>query len=293
MSTKHIQNSSYQRQAFYLVSQGKKLFALFYQPNANVLGQLLVFPPFAEEMNRSRRQIIDLAGQLANSGYQVLIIDLFGTGDSEGDFSEANWDIWQANMLDGMKFLFEKTPSNSSLDILGIRLGCLLALDTLQSKNSILDKISINHFLSWQPVFNAKNHSQQFLRLQLTKKLTSSTNNSSNNSQNKNTYTEVAGYCYPLQLQDQLKFKDKLSQYNLTKINNFSLFQISPSETTTISKDIEDLLFYDPTIRPCSEIKIIQGKKFWQFYDIKPNKELIYQTVQAILDKRPVENNNE
>jgi pimeloyl-ACP methyl ester carboxylesterase len=43
--------------------------------------------PFAEEMNKSRRMAALQSRALAAQGYAVLQIDLFGCGDSGGDFA--------------------------------------------------------------------------------------------------------------------------------------------------------------------------------------------------------------
>jgi hypothetical protein len=47
-------------------------------------------PPFAEEMNKSRRMIAEVGRRLEGSGVGMLLVDLFGTGDSEGEFAQAD-----------------------------------------------------------------------------------------------------------------------------------------------------------------------------------------------------------
>ena len=48
------------------------------------------------------------AKQFCHKGYAVLIVDLFGTGDSEGDFGDANWEIWQNDMCVALRWLQDK-----------------------------------------------------------------------------------------------------------------------------------------------------------------------------------------
>ncbi|HEY9550049.1 MAG TPA: hypothetical protein VIR45_11165, partial [Kiloniellaceae bacterium] len=56
---------------------------------------LVYLPPFAEEMNRSRRMAALQARRLAALGVDDLLLDPFGTGDSAGDFGDARWEIWR------------------------------------------------------------------------------------------------------------------------------------------------------------------------------------------------------
>ncbi len=49
-------------------------------------------------MNKSRRMAALQARAFAAMGFGVLQIDLFGCGDSSGDFSDARWDIWKQDL---------------------------------------------------------------------------------------------------------------------------------------------------------------------------------------------------
>src|SRR6185436_14934074 len=52
----------------------------------------------AEEMNKCRRMIAEAANALAALGVAALVPDLFGTGDSEGEFRDADWETWKADL---------------------------------------------------------------------------------------------------------------------------------------------------------------------------------------------------
>jgi hypothetical protein len=71
----------------FIDGSGGRLFTLYFAPDAAVSarGGLLFIPPFAEELNRSRHMVVKTARALAAAGWGVLLLDLFGTGDSEGD----------------------------------------------------------------------------------------------------------------------------------------------------------------------------------------------------------------
>src|SRR3546814_1526626 len=57
------------------------------------------------EMNRSRRMAALQARALAALGIDVLLLDLFGTGDSAGDFRDARWEIWREDAMAAVAWL--------------------------------------------------------------------------------------------------------------------------------------------------------------------------------------------
>ena len=74
---------------FFLDRASGSLFAIHHRAGAAPCGTVLFIPPFAEEMNRARRMVALQARDLAAAGWDVLQLDLFGTGDSQGDFGDA------------------------------------------------------------------------------------------------------------------------------------------------------------------------------------------------------------
>jgi len=88
----------------------------------------LFVPPFAEEMNRTRR-LMALTGQrLAERGIASLLPDLPGTGDSPVPFSKAAWEDWLGALQACADHL---TGQGLSVRLVGIRLGGLLAAEAL------------------------------------------------------------------------------------------------------------------------------------------------------------------
>lgn len=102
-----------------------RLFALHYSASPSQPTHLII-PPFGEEMNRCRRFMNDLARAYQRRGHGALILDLYGTGESEGNFKDANWDIWLSDVKTAQKYL--QKVGNSSVETTAIRLGALLAL---------------------------------------------------------------------------------------------------------------------------------------------------------------------
>lgn len=144
---------------FFLAGSG--LFAVYHPPAAEIanLGGVLYAPPFAEEMNKSRRMATLQARRLAAAGFGVLIPDLYGTGDSAGDFGDARWTIWRENLTHCADWLRQR--GHESLTLWGLRLGGLLAAE-------LADELAAARLLLWQPALSGQRFLQQFLRLRLT-----------------------------------------------------------------------------------------------------------------------------
>ena len=146
-------------EAFYLPVQSGKRFAIFYPAEAQKsLGTFVYIHPFAEEMNKSRRMVALQARAFAKLGYSVLLIDLYGCGDSDGDLNEATWEIWKQDISSAIKWLSVKNPG--SLHLWGLRLGATLGLDLWQASPEIFESA-----LLWQPVTKGETFMTQFLRL--------------------------------------------------------------------------------------------------------------------------------
>ncbi|WP_339864209.1 hydrolase 2, exosortase A system-associated [Paremcibacter congregatus] len=131
-------------------------------------GQILFIPPFAEELNRSRHMIARQARCFADQGYGVLILDLYGTGDSHGTFGDATLDIWRADILAASDWLARKSDAPCSL--WAMRTGALLAADALQHTPDLA-----RNLLLWSPVTNGKRFISQYMRIKLAAEMTGNT----------------------------------------------------------------------------------------------------------------------
>lgn len=147
---------------FFLKADPGDRFCIYYPPvtGKKCLGAFIYIHPFAEEMNKSRHMVALQSRAMAESGYAVLQLDLYGCGDSSGDFTDAKWEIWLNDIAVAERWILQKFPS--PIGLWGLRLGAVLALDYAK-KNS--EKISTT--ILWQPVINTEQHMTQFLRLSL------------------------------------------------------------------------------------------------------------------------------
>lgn len=146
----------------FIAAGRNRLFALFLPPSADTppRGSVLYVPPFAEEMNKSRAMAVSAARAFAAAGWGVLLPDLFGTGDSEGDFGDARWEGWCGDLAAAAAWLAQRCPGASV--VWGLRLGALLALDAVQR-----GALDARAFLLWQPTSSGEQALTQFLRLRL------------------------------------------------------------------------------------------------------------------------------
>jgi exosortase A-associated hydrolase 2 len=147
---------------FFLAAGAGQRFCLYYASASEIdcRGAFIYVHPFAEEMNKSRRMAALQARALADAGFGVLQMDLYGCGDSSGDFGDARWDIWINDLLIASKWLEDRT--GKAVGLWGLRLGALLALDF-----SLKVKKPIDQLVLWQPVLNGESYLTQFLRMRL------------------------------------------------------------------------------------------------------------------------------
>lgn len=145
-------------QAFFLDARPGKRFCLYHPPQGTPRGAVLHVPAHGEEMNKSRRMVARQARRFAGQGVGVLLLDLYGCGDSEGLSGDARWDIWRQDVTLGLDWL--RATTAGPLSLWGLRLGALLALDVAQ-------RTDLACVLLWQPVTEGAAYLNQFLRLRL------------------------------------------------------------------------------------------------------------------------------
>ncbi len=150
-------------QPFHLDGPSGRLFAIYHAPagpdrDPDSGANVIVVPPFAEEMNRSRRMMALQARALAAAGVGCLLLDLYGTGDSGGDFGDARWNAWRDDIHAAARWLAAR--SRPAPHLLGIRLGGTLAAACRRDRPEAYGRLVL-----WQPVANGETFLTQFLRI--------------------------------------------------------------------------------------------------------------------------------
>jgi alpha/beta superfamily hydrolase len=144
--------------------KGDELFGAFHA-TGDAAARVVVFcAPFGEEKKCSYRTFVETARELAETGVAALRFDYFGTGDSDGHFSEfaprrAIGDIAAAAVE------ARELAGTEHVVLLGLRLGGALALAAAK-------KAAASHVILWQPVLDGKRFfgltvKRQMLRQQL------------------------------------------------------------------------------------------------------------------------------
>ena len=126
--------------------QGGRRFALWVAPPEGrpARGSILCVQPFGEEANLSRRVLVAQAARLALAGWTTLLLDPYGTGDSDGATSDASLALWRADLLRASRLARERAPGPFVL--WGTRLGALLAAELAIALDQIASAI-----VFWQP----------------------------------------------------------------------------------------------------------------------------------------------
>lgn len=265
----------------FIPGQAGALFAMYYPPatGEQVKNAFLHVPAFAEEMNKSRHMVAMQAREFAKSGYAVLVFDLFGTGDSEGAFSDATWEIWKNDINTACQWLIEQ--GILTINLWGLRSGVLLAMDFIVDA-----KIKFDKLLCWQPVLNGELFILQFLRLRVAasimdKNLPPEKTTDLKNQLLTGKVVEVAGYTLnPDLINPLLKLSaDKIDLKNFDQINIFELVSsyekgISPG----INKFIEDLQRRGNAVL----VNVVIGSPFWSTQEIVEVPDLITQTINTL-----------
>jgi exosortase A-associated hydrolase 2 len=130
------------------------LFIQRFVPDPMALGgTCIIVPPFLEEMNRSRRTMALLGSSLACRGITVILPDLFGTGDSAGEFGSARWSTW----LKDLRLVSHHYGGPIPPLIVGLRAGCLLAAGLAETTGA-------SRLVLVQPVSYGRSFLKQFFR---------------------------------------------------------------------------------------------------------------------------------
>jgi predicted alpha/beta-fold hydrolase len=143
-----------------------RLFGFLFLPEARIRKAIgfVVIHPFAEEKKSSHRTLVELSRELYKKGFPVLMFDLRGCGDSEGDFVSVRLSEWLADIDRAMHVLKIHTQL-LKVGIIGLRLGACLSLCYHSQQ------FDISEFIWIEPVLKPLDYLRKSLRHKLMKEL--------------------------------------------------------------------------------------------------------------------------
>lgn len=252
------------------------------RPSAPTNDAVLIVPPFGEELNKSRRMMAQVAFGLTERGTACVCADLFGTGDSAGEFSEARWEYWLEDLE--LTLRWARASGLEVTKILGIRLGCALTAQLLRRG---VDNIA--QIVLWQPVFEGKRFIDQFLRLRVAASML--------DEDQKETITglrselaerrvlEVAGYELAGDLVDSI---DRLQTEDASAFGSRAVhwFDIVSSADTPVSPAATRAA--DALRRKGTSVQLegIVAEPFWTATEIVTSEKLVSATIDAFTTRQ-------
>ena len=240
---------------------------------------LVYVPPFAEEMNRSRRMAALQARRLAAIGIDVLLLDLFGTGDSAGDFSEASWQGWREDVVEAAAWLAQRTEGRVGL--WGLRLGAMLSADIAAQEAGRFVRM-----LFWQPILSGERYLTQFLRLRLAATMGSEaareTTKELRERLRQGEPLEIAGYHLSSELAHAILSLNLQPLVERARAARLDWLEITSDDSPSLqdaSRNLVDVL----AKQGCSvNAQAVQGEQFWAIQEITLTPNLLGATEDAL-----------
>jgi exosortase A-associated hydrolase 2 len=270
---------------FFLPGPTGRLFAIYHslRPAADNAINFVHVPPFAEEMNRSRRMAALQARELARRGVGVLLLDLFGTGDSEGEFRDATWEAWMGDIEAAVSWLSGQGSKRNGL--WGVRLGGLLAIA------AACGSADIKHVILWNPVTSGRIMLKQFLRIHVAANMEGSKNGQDAKMPRARLLSgetvEVAGYAITPALATSLELAE-LTDFSPTPSVTVEWFELLASEELApppaARSTVED--WQQKGLR--TSLRKLAGEPFWSLQEINVAPTLIEAT-SALFEPRSAE----
>jgi exosortase A-associated hydrolase 2 len=239
---------------------------------------VLVVPPFAEEMNKSRPSIAQLADRLATRGIATVLPDLGGTGDSDGEFRDADWDAWRRDIVATAAWAAAQGWPVDAL--LGIRLGCALAAEAVRELPE-----PISHAVFWAPVADGRTYLTQFLRLRVAAAMVSDgpaeTTTSLRARMTAGDVLEIAGYALGPRLADRID-RIRLADIISPALGELCWMEVARSDPPAMpdaaGRAIEQARALGVRVSPLA----VAGEPFWAATEIVVNRPLVDGTIAAL-----------
>lgn len=265
---------------FFLDAAPSTRFCLLHEPPVGVRcsNALLYVHPFAEEMNKTRRMTALQSRRLAEAGCTVLQMDLYGCGDSDGDFSDARWEIWKQDVALGVSWLKEAGPA--PITLWGLRLGASLALECAAEAGDRSGPL-----LLWQPIVSGEAYLTQFLRQRVANEMVRGEGRRNGTNELRERMRdgepiEVSGYTLAPSLAMAID-RVKLSESSIAGVR-VCWFEVLGAMAEAPSPAV--LRTRDELVRRGTEVALhtVRGEPFWTTVEITECPDLLEATLDAV-----------
>jgi exosortase A-associated hydrolase 2 len=269
--------SSYEIRGAFIPVRGQRLFTLSHRPVGEARGGVLLVPPFAEEMNKCRRMLALVARGLAAAGMWVVLPDLLGTGESEGEFSDGSWSVWKEDLQGVVTALGREGWVGTAL--LGVRSGAVLGLDAAQASGWFLRRTVL-----WQPIVEGARFMTQFLRMRVAASLMDDQRETvaeMNQRLAAGELLEVAGYALSAQLAQDLR-RVSLNAVLGLHAGQVSWFEVSPDEKAGLQPPSAACISDARSKGVNIDAALIRGAPFWSSTEIVQIPQLVSRTIAVL-----------
>lgn len=254
-----------------------RVFALLRRPAEPGGTGVLIAPPFAEEMNKTRKMFTAVGQALAARGVATILVDPYGTGDSEGEFREASWECWVDDLARAAEWAArEGFPVRG---LLCVRLGCLLGAQLAQK---LLPEVQCSVF--WQPVIAGDRFLTQFLRLRVAASMMEATRESVSGLREKlraGQRIEVAGYELAPTLAGELE-KLRLTDALGPHLGALHWMEVVRDHQVPLPAVSEDCVSGGRSRGLEIKVSTVTGASFWESTEIVMNEELVRSAVEVL-----------
>lgn len=256
------------------ISPGSGQLFLSVANASNSTKAVVILPPFAEEMNKTRHLLSATMRGLAAAGQSCFMLDNYGTGDSEGDLDSASAVIWRDDLLALLKVL--KAKGYQQLSFIAVRFGALQLFDLL---NQPALPLPVTRLILWQPMFDSAKFWQQFARIKVAETMASGVKLSQAELEQQllaGETVEIAGY--PI----SQAFYQSLSELQSAIPPQLAQCQLSWFETSqldTIALPVQKKL---EQLQQVTAVNFVQLKAepYWQTTELALADELIALTIE-------------
>ena len=262
-----------QEAAFVDAAGGPRLRIVTQPAEGRCLGTVIWVHAFAEEMNKTRRMSARMARLLAGGGWRVVQKDLYGCGDSAGDFSDASWAAW----IEDVAAELRRADAERPVWLWCVRAGALLASAVLADRPEV-------NLLLWHPVVSGAQHLQQFLRLHVGARVLGSAKGASGSTPTQalreGRATEVGGYLLAPALAQALERATfEVPTDHTGRIAWFELWpDVAPSVSVAAGRVAEQLEARGLDI----SVEALSGPALWQTQEIEESEELLQRSLLAV-----------